>query len=148
MEREPKKGIPARPAKVNAAEDIIERAVRIPMRSDDRSRDRLNTCSLFVSEISSAERRGRREYAERQPLGPGRSRTERSFHFCSPRGTRRGVDHGRKRKRAKRGDNINDASTCAAITSIERECNVNHIRYVCVWYIHTMSRSVQALSKP
>lgn len=27
MEREPKKGIPARPAKVNAAEDIMERAV-------------------------------------------------------------------------------------------------------------------------
>ncbi|XP_076246686.1 uncharacterized protein LOC143186793 isoform X3 [Calliopsis andreniformis] len=29
MDREPKKGIPARPAKVNAAEDIIERAVEI-----------------------------------------------------------------------------------------------------------------------
>lgn len=27
MEREPKKGIPARPPKVNAAEDIIERVV-------------------------------------------------------------------------------------------------------------------------
>ncbi|XP_029033510.1 titin-like isoform X4 [Osmia bicornis bicornis] len=30
MEKEPKKGIPARPAKVNAAEDIIERVVEIP----------------------------------------------------------------------------------------------------------------------
>lgn len=30
MEREPKKGIPARPAKVNAAEDIIERVVSFP----------------------------------------------------------------------------------------------------------------------
>ncbi|KAL6422015.1 hypothetical protein ACFW04_010838 [Cataglyphis niger] len=38
MEREPKKGIPARPAKVNAAEDIIER-VKSPALSivDDRS---------------------------------------------------------------------------------------------------------------
>lgn len=29
MEKEPKRGIPARPAKVNAAEDIIERVVSI-----------------------------------------------------------------------------------------------------------------------
>jgi len=29
MEREPKRGIPARPAKVNAAEDIIERVVSL-----------------------------------------------------------------------------------------------------------------------
>jgi len=29
MEQEPKRGIPARPAKVNAAEDIIERIVSI-----------------------------------------------------------------------------------------------------------------------
>lgn len=38
MEREPKRGIPARPAKVNAAEDIIER-VKSPALSvaDDRS---------------------------------------------------------------------------------------------------------------
>jgi len=31
MEREPKRGIPARPAKVNAAEDIIERVVSLSL---------------------------------------------------------------------------------------------------------------------
>lgn len=31
MEREPKKGIPSRPAKVNAAEDIIERVVSLSL---------------------------------------------------------------------------------------------------------------------
>lgn len=37
MEKEPKKGIPARPAKVNAAEDIIERVVGIPYDPKDLS---------------------------------------------------------------------------------------------------------------
>lgn len=35
MEKEPKRGIPARPAKVNAAEDIIERVVSIYIRSEE-----------------------------------------------------------------------------------------------------------------
>jgi len=43
MEREPKRGIPARPAKVNAAEDIIERIVSVSIFHDfvDRNLDRI-----------------------------------------------------------------------------------------------------------
>jgi predicted transcriptional regulator len=46
MEREPKRGIPARPAKVNAAEDIIERIVSIFTESFMTLTEILQSCNL------------------------------------------------------------------------------------------------------
>lgn len=87
MEKEPKRGIPARPAKVNAAEDIIERVVSIRYVQDPKNflflffffkflrkleAFRNRSFISFISEISSVQYRGRQKYSERQSLNIAR----------------------------------------------------------------------------